>query len=314
MTQVQLDQMKFRHKPGRHSKRPENGYVLLAAIFLLALLVLSLSVAVPIVRRDIQREREREAIRRGSQYRRALQLYYRKFHVYPPSLKALEGTDDIRFLRKRYIDPITGKNDWVPIQFGNNKVPTNIGFFGQEITRTSIAGTGPGTPQAGSSQNPTSNGTSSSSDQTSGTPSNSDQAGGTPSNSNQAGGTPSNSNQTGGTPSNSDQTGGTLSNSNQTNNQTLGGAGIIGVSIPTDKSSLVAYKQQDHYNLWEFVYDPIQDLVSGAVAGTGTGGNPGTPANSPSSPNSNAPASGPSNGPPTAPGSAPTTPQFWNWD
>ena len=91
-------------------KPSEEGYVLLIAIFFLALLVLSLAVAAPQVAKSIQRDRDLETYHRGMQYRRAIQLYYRKFHAYPPNVDALVKTNNIRFLRKKYIDPITGQS------------------------------------------------------------------------------------------------------------------------------------------------------------------------------------------------------------
>ena len=91
------------------------------------------------------------------QYRRAIQLYYRKFHAYPPNVDALVKTNNIRFLRKKYIDPITGKDDWKPIMFGQNKAPTAMGFFGQPLAGTTIAGIGPSggnTPAAAPAEHP----------------------------------------------------------------------------------------------------------------------------------------------------------------
>src|ERR1039457_3950875 len=79
----------------------EQGYILLAAIFFLTLLVISLAVAAPRVAKSIQRDRELETFHRGMQYRRAVQLYYRKFKAYPPNVEALINTNDIRFLRKK---------------------------------------------------------------------------------------------------------------------------------------------------------------------------------------------------------------------
>ena len=97
----------------------EEGYILVAVIFMLAILIISMAVAVPKVRESIQRDREVETMHRGKQYTRAIQLYYRKFNAYPPNIDALVKTNEIRFLRKRYTDPMTGKDDWKPIAFGH---------------------------------------------------------------------------------------------------------------------------------------------------------------------------------------------------
>jgi type II secretory pathway pseudopilin PulG len=108
------------------------------------LILLALSVAAPKVAKEIQRDKEQEALQRGLQYRRAIQLYYKKFGAYPSDIKQLEKTNEIRFLRKRYTDPITGKDDWRLIHMGEAKVPP-MGFFGQPLQAgMSSASTGPG--------------------------------------------------------------------------------------------------------------------------------------------------------------------------
>ena len=120
--------------------------MLLLAVFMLALLVLSLSVAIPAITKEIQRDREVETMHRGLQYRRAIQLYYRKIGGYPPSVDALVKTNNIRFLRKKYIDPMTGKDDWKTIGLGQNKAPLAMGFFGQPLAGAgggAIGGIGP---------------------------------------------------------------------------------------------------------------------------------------------------------------------------
>ncbi len=130
--------------PIRHRPQPsEEGYILIAVIFMLAILMISLSVAAPAIKRDIQRDRELETMQRGKQYIRAIKLYYKKFGAYPPSADALLKTSEIRFLRRKYIDPTSGKDEWKPIHFGQNKAPTAMGFFGQPLGGSTIAGVGP---------------------------------------------------------------------------------------------------------------------------------------------------------------------------
>ena len=76
----------------RRVKPSEEGYVMLIAIFLMALVVISLAIAAPQVAKSIQRDRDLETYHRGMQYRRAVQLYYRTFHAYPPNADALVNT------------------------------------------------------------------------------------------------------------------------------------------------------------------------------------------------------------------------------
>jgi hypothetical protein len=84
--------------------------------------------------------------------------------------------------------------------------------------------------------------------------------------------------------------------------QTFGGGGIIGFSPTSTKQSILIYKTKDHYNEWEFVYDPLTELKmvggssgpsgsqSAASISNGIGGTPTTPTTSPSSGTSPAPA------------------------
>jgi type II secretory pathway pseudopilin PulG len=128
-------------------KASERGYVLLAVLFLAVMILVLLAVAAPKVAADIERDREVELMHRANQYRRAIQLYYRKFQAYPPNMEALEKSNQIRFLRKRYRDPVTGKDEWHLIHFGENKLPTVYGFFGQAMGGaggSTLAGVGPG--------------------------------------------------------------------------------------------------------------------------------------------------------------------------
>ncbi len=111
----------------------ESGFVLLAAIVLVVLLLISLAIAAPKVAQSLQRDKDLETIHRGEQYRRAIKLYYQKFGAYPTSVKQLLNTNNLRFLREEYTDPLTGKNDWKPILFGHAHVRP-LGFFGKPLS------------------------------------------------------------------------------------------------------------------------------------------------------------------------------------
>ncbi len=107
----------------------EDGFMLLGLIVAIAIILLVLGVAASKVAFSLQREREVESARRANQYVRAIRVFYRKTGHYPASIEQLENTNNIRFLRQDYIDPLTGKNDWRLIAVGQNKT-TVKGFFG----------------------------------------------------------------------------------------------------------------------------------------------------------------------------------------
>src|ERR1035437_5244943 len=130
--------------PIRRSRPSEEGYMLVAVIFLLALFTIALAVALPKVSKEIQRDRDLETMQRGKQYARAVRLYYKKCNAYPPNVDALiKPTNNIRFLRNKYTDPTTGKEDWKPVRYGQNKAPMAMGFFGQPMGLSTMAGVGP---------------------------------------------------------------------------------------------------------------------------------------------------------------------------
>jgi type II secretory pathway pseudopilin PulG len=99
----------------------EAGFLLIGILFVMALMIIALSATAPRIATQIQRDREEELVRRGKQYERAMQLYYRRFGRFPTSIDQLENTNNIRFLRRKYVDPITGKDEWRLIRFGQAK-------------------------------------------------------------------------------------------------------------------------------------------------------------------------------------------------
>ena len=111
----------------------EQGYMLLGLMVAIAIILLMLGVAASKAAFSIRRDREVETVRRGNQYVRAIREFYLKNGShYPGSIEQLEKTNNVRFLRQRYIDPITGKDDWRMIPVGQNQT-TVKGFFGEEL-------------------------------------------------------------------------------------------------------------------------------------------------------------------------------------
>ncbi len=123
--------------PTPRRKARDSGHLLLAILLLLAMMVIAASYEAPRVVQQLKRDREEEMIHRGTEYARAIKKYYKKFGAYPTSLEQLENTNNLRFLRKRYKDPLTKDGKWTLLHY-NDVVAS--------LTNT---GAGPGTPAAG---------------------------------------------------------------------------------------------------------------------------------------------------------------------
>ena len=223
---------------------------------MLALVMIAMVAAAPQIATQIRREREEELMHRGNQYRIAIRRYFRKFGRYPAKVEDLENTNNMRFLRRRYKDPITGQ-DFKLIHYGEQKTQPH-GFFGQPLANVSAnqpaAITSP--LMSGNQNNPQ-------------TP-----LGGNPP-------TTDNNNPTGPSPNSPAPTGPNTGGLGQT---TFGGGAIIGVESTSTKASIHVLNGKSHYNEWEFIYDPAQEVVAGAAGGVGTmPTSPGTPV-SPGSP------------------------------
>ena len=77
-----------------------------------AVLLISLTAALPSILQEGRREREEELIFRGTQYARAIALFRRQFQRFPMDVKELLQTNGMRFLRKEYPDPMDKKGKW----------------------------------------------------------------------------------------------------------------------------------------------------------------------------------------------------------
>ena len=302
-------------------RESEQGFLLVGVIVLVALVLIALSVAAPVVAKDLKREKELEAMHRGQQYTRAVRLYYKKFSGYPSSVKLLEGgAPKERFLRQHYLDPMTGKDDWKLIAVGQAKT-TVKGFFGQPLAGLNGAAGG-----LGSASGLQSGGQGIGN--TGGTPGSTGALGSTDGSA--AGG------YSGGTGTTGD-TGSTGSGSSTFGSSSFGQSGasgasnspfesgstgpFVGVGIPKEGASIITFNEQSDYSKWEFIYDPrIEQLYSkssifGGGVATSSGGlgsasglssTPGTGPSSSGTDSNSSPAGSPTGGSPGATNPAPT--------
>src|SRR5271163_4456033 len=87
--------------------RGQRGYLMITLMFVLALITIGLLTVLPEIGQQIKRDREEEMRHRGTAYMRAIQHYYKKFGRYPSKIEDLENTNNLRYLRKRYTDPLS---------------------------------------------------------------------------------------------------------------------------------------------------------------------------------------------------------------
>ncbi|MGH9667514.1 MAG: hypothetical protein ACRD9L_24085 [Bryobacteraceae bacterium] len=107
-----------RKVPVSRRKSEQGGFALLLIFLLAACVGIFLYMQLPRSAFEAQRIKEQLLMERGYEYQRAVQLYFRKFKHYPQKIEDLENTSDIRFLRRRYKDPMTGKDEWRILHMG----------------------------------------------------------------------------------------------------------------------------------------------------------------------------------------------------
>src|ERR1035441_10629986 len=100
-------------------RNPERGFALLLVFLMASVVAIMLYVELPRYAMQAQRDKEEKLIDRGEQYKRAIQLFYNKARRYPTEIKDLENFNNQRFLRQRYADPMTGKDEWRLIHVQN---------------------------------------------------------------------------------------------------------------------------------------------------------------------------------------------------
>jgi type II secretory pathway pseudopilin PulG len=224
----------------------QSGYALLAILVMVTLLMIATLSTAPALRTQVRRNQEIEMIHRGVQYSRAIKRYFAKFGRYPTSLEQLENTDNIRFLRKEYKDPMIADGQWRLLHWGDvvmnfNNLATPAATAANRGSRTVTQVEGEVVLWANSSGS------------SAGSPGTSSGAAAT---STSGGGLDE------GTASNAPAATQTSTANSSTNNstiRTINSGAIIGVVSNSLKEGLHAFNGKTQYSEWYFVYDPSLD-------------------------------------------------------
>ncbi|HZQ92998.1 MAG TPA: hypothetical protein VFA60_14490 [Terriglobales bacterium] len=211
----------------------QSGYVLLVIMLMMVIMMIAAVAIAPAIATQIRRDREEEMMHRGTQYARAIKRFYRKTGRYPARLEELENTNQVRFLRKRYKDPIANSDQWRIIHLGEARIIPKTFTIADAGQPGVNLGSTPGTPVG----NPF--GTAGILGATGANPATATQG---------AAGQPGSS------------------SSGSATGRTFGGAPIMGVSSNSDQESLKEMDGHKHYNEWEFTYDPRFDTQALAAA------------------------------------------------
>ncbi|HXM22834.1 MAG TPA: type II secretion system protein [Terriglobales bacterium] len=272
--------MILRSRKSVSHRRTERGYILITLILFVALIAIAAVIMAPAIAFQVKRDREEELIHRGVQYSRAMKHFVKKFGRYPTRIEELENTNQIRFLRKRYKDPITGQ-DFKILHMGDVQMAFGAGLAGATPVNglnpgaSGIAG-GPGgqaglpngamnkmalagglaaaginpgnsTPTPGVGTTTASNGT---------TAQNSDESAG----SDTAGAAPNQSTSLAAVGPGAPGTFGAVGQgSSAPGAQVFGGGPMVGVASTSKDKTIRVFNKKDHYYQWQFIYDPSSD-------------------------------------------------------
>lgn len=98
-------------------RRQSGGFTYLTILFVVALMGAGLALTGEVWHTSVLREREAELLHLGNEYRKAIERYYLAGpRQYPRALADLlkdpRQAGTVRHLRKAYLDPVTGKEEW----------------------------------------------------------------------------------------------------------------------------------------------------------------------------------------------------------
>jgi type II secretory pathway pseudopilin PulG len=265
----------------------QQGYMLLAVMLLITLMLVALSIELPRIVQQIKREKEEELVHRGKEYAIAVKKFYHKNGTYPVSLEQLESTNNLRFLRQRYKDPMTPDGEWKLVHVGEAQI--NLPAQGMPGATGQMGTVNTSAPGASPTPSPSPGG---------------------------LGGATGLGGTTGLSGGNQPGAGGKLGTLSTQNIGTgpganaQGGGQIIGVVSTSKKTSIKEFNGSSEYDEWLFVYDPRLEQVPGGggviIAAPRVGGAPTT--GGPAATTQAAPGS-PSPAPIATPAASPGIPQ-----
>lgn len=244
-------------------RRSQRGYILLILMLSVALLAIGALALVERIEFQIKRDREEEMIHRGVQYSRAVRRYFKKFGRYPSRIEELESTNNIRFLRQRYKDPITGK-DFKPLHMTDVQMSFGPGVGG------GVAGSPPGGagglqapppsvfPDGNGGSGPDARGPSA----IGAAPPTGDPGFTADSGQGGAGQNGDNNPSQQVAAAAAGQTSAQQAGATATaapGPQVFGGGAIVGVVSTSKLKTIREFNKKDHYNQWQFIYDPTSD-------------------------------------------------------
>ncbi len=216
----------------------------------LALLTLAALAVLPEIVQQTKRDNEEEMRHRGTQYMRAVQRYYKKFGRYPTRLEELENTNQLRFLRKRYKDPLFKDKEFKLVRVGDPILNMlGMGGVGQGPGQAVGPGGRPGfVAGPGGGVRPSGPGDV---------------------NLPQVTGLPQQQNLTIPNPATGDsanpdaqvdaKSASSSVESGSPGTQVFGGGPILGVASTSKAKTIRIFNKKEHYNDWLFIYDPGSD-------------------------------------------------------
>jgi type II secretory pathway pseudopilin PulG len=241
----------------RAARRSEGGYILLMMMLFVALLAIGATALAPSITFRVRRDREEEMIHRGVQYSRAIRRYVKKFGRYPTRIEELENTNNLRFLRKRYKDPITGQ-DFKLLHVGEVQLNSAAGIAGAAALGAAVASAGAqgtrgmlGGATAQAAQAALAAATATAAGAGAVTASG---PGAVTDNSGQDAGQDN-----GGQTDKPKDQGQSETRAKQLSGQVFGGGPIVGVASTSKALSIREFDHKNHYNQWQFIYDPSMD-------------------------------------------------------